>query len=78
MAALGTLGMEAAGTAASGLLGMVFGGMNDRRQINQQQKLTDMQLAANKKMSDYQYEQQNQTTQHSLVKNYQSHHKEKQ
>lgn len=52
----------AAGTAINGavggLLGEIFAGYNDKRQINQQQKLTNMQLAANKDMSAYNFQQQ--------------------
>lgn len=39
-------------------LGLVLEGHNDRRQIRQQQKLTDMQLAATKNLNQFNYDQQ--------------------
>lgn len=54
---IGAIGQGAAGTAANGIVGSILGlaleKHNDQRQINQQQKLTDMQLAANEKAADY-------------------------
>lgn len=38
---------------AGGALGMILGEHNDKRQIEQQQKLTDMQIKGQKQMSDY-------------------------
>lgn len=38
-------GAQAAGQAASGILGLVFGGINDRRQLKQQKKLNMLQRA---------------------------------
>lgn len=35
-------------------MGLILGGINDRRQLRQQQKLQDMQIAGNKIMIDYQ------------------------
>lgn len=56
-----TLQSEAGG-AIGGLvstgLGLLLEKHNDKRQIRQQQKLTDMQVAANKNLSDYNAEQQ--------------------
>lgn len=34
-------------------LGLLFGGLNDRRQYNQQKKLQNLQIAGNKEMLDY-------------------------
>jgi len=48
------LGQGMAAQATSGIMGLVLGGINDRRQIKQQQKLQDMQIAGNKQMIDYQ------------------------
>lgn len=47
------IGMAAANTATGGLLGMVFGGINDKRQIKQQQRMTDMQVKAQKDLTDF-------------------------
>lgn len=51
------LGQQAAGTATSDLLGMGMGLIlekhNDKRQIRQQQKLQDMQIAGQKQLTDY-------------------------
>lgn len=44
--------------AIGGILGQIFANQNDKRQINQQQKLTNMQLAANKDMSAFNFGQQ--------------------
>ena len=52
------LGQQVGSQAVSGILGMIMGGINDRRQIKQQQKLTDMQLAADKSMTDYSHARQ--------------------
>ena len=58
--AITELGISTAAAAGSGVLGglinQLFAGSNDRRQIRQQQKLTDMQVAANKEMADYEQE----------------------
>lgn len=48
------IGQDIVGTG----MGLLLEKHNDRRQINQQQKLTDMQLAANKQMTDYSYQKQ--------------------
>lgn len=55
---IGQIGMNAASDAANGIFGIIAGGIADKRQIKQQQKLTDMQLAANKQMGLFNYEQQ--------------------
>lgn len=56
------IGEEAASQATGGLIGAGMGLLmekhNDKRQIRQQQKLTDMQLAANQQMGLFNYEQQ--------------------
>lgn len=41
-----------------GALGMVFEKHNDQRQISQQQKLQDIQIAGQKQMADYNYQKQ--------------------
>lgn len=51
---IGSIGNAAAG----GALGLVLGEYNDRRQIEQQQKLQDMQIKGQKEMSDYSQKQQ--------------------
>ena len=55
--AIEELGISSAAAAGSSVLGglvnQLFAGSNDRRQIRQQQKLTDIQVAANKEMADY-------------------------
>nr|WAE43715.1 MAG: DNA pilot protein [Microviridae sp.] len=47
------LGMQAASGLVNGAVGAVFGQMNDNRQLNQQQKLQDMQMQGQKEMTDY-------------------------
>ena len=58
--AIEELGISTAAAAGSGVIGglinQLFAGSNDRRQIRQQQKLTDMQVAANKQIADYEQE----------------------
>lgn len=46
----------AIGTAAGTGLGLLFGKSQDKRQLKQQQKLTDQQVKANKDLADYQNE----------------------
>lgn len=48
----------AAGNVAGGILGMVTAGAQDRRQIKQQQKLTDIQVKAQKDLTDYSNQKQ--------------------
>lgn len=50
--------MEKAGQVADTGLGMLLGGLQDKRQRRQQQKLQDMQIAGNKQMIDYQMQKQ--------------------
>lgn len=47
------LGQQMAGEAAQAGMGLILGGINDRRQIKQQQKLQDMQIAGSKELTDY-------------------------
>lgn len=47
------VGTTAANSATGGVLGLLFGGITDRRQRRQQQKLQNMQIAGNKEMMDY-------------------------
>lgn len=44
--------------AAGGLMGIAFGGMNDRRQLRQQKKLQKLQIEGSKEMGDYNYGKQ--------------------
>lgn len=55
---IGALGQQAAGDLVGTGLGLLLEKHNDKRQLDQQQKLTDMQLGANMKMSDYNYAKQ--------------------
>lgn len=55
---IGALGQQAAGDLVGTGLGLLLEKHNDKRQLDQQQKLTDMQLGANMKMSDYNYGKQ--------------------
>lgn len=51
------LGQAATG-ATGGVLGMIFGKQQDRRQRKQAQKLQDMQIRGQKEMTDYNYNKQ--------------------
>ncbi len=55
---VGQYAQQGIGGAISAGIGMLTGQYNDKRQLEQQQKLNDMQLASNKQMSDYQYQKQ--------------------
>lgn len=59
---IGALAEQTGFSAASGLiggtLGEIFGGLDDRRQVSQQHRLTDIQLDAQKNMMDYGYQKQ--------------------
>lgn len=59
---IATIGQDAAGQAAQGAiggaLGLILQKHNDQRQINQQQKLNNMQLQSNEAMTDYNYAKQ--------------------
>lgn len=49
------LGMQAASQAINGALGLALAGINDRRQLRQQQKLQDMQIKGDKQLTDYNF-----------------------
>ena len=53
------LGMitNAANTALGQVFGLAFGGINDRRQLRQQQKLQDQQIAGQKEMAEFNRQQ---------------------
>lgn len=53
-----SLGQTMVGQAAEGALGLVLGGINDQRQIKQQQRLQELQIAGQKEMTDYSYAKQ--------------------
>lgn len=55
---IGTFGQGVAGEAAGGILGMILGGYNDRRQLDQQKQLQKMQEQGNKRMMDYSQQKQ--------------------
>lgn len=55
---LGALGMQAASEGISGVMGLVLGGINDRRQLKQQQALQDLQIAGQKQLTDYNFQKQ--------------------
>lgn len=50
--------MQAASGAINAGMGLLLEGHNDRRQIKQQQKLTDMQTEAQRNLTNYSYEKQ--------------------
>lgn len=56
--ALIDFGLQLGQQAAGGLMGMAFGGMNDRRQRRQQRKLMEMEIQGQKHMTDYNYGKQ--------------------
>lgn len=58
MGAAKELGMSAANSAIGGALGIIAGGINDRRQLKQQEKLNAMQKRDNKEMTIFNREQQ--------------------
>jgi hypothetical protein len=62
MGFLDDIGQTAATTAANGIIGTGMGLLlekhNDARQINQQQKLSNMQLHANEELSNYNFDKQ--------------------
>lgn len=53
MSKIEDLGMGAANSATGQILGLAFGGIQDRRQQRQAQKLGDIQLGQNKAAADY-------------------------
>lgn len=50
---IGQLGQDAAGGIIGQGLGMIFGGMQDKRQLRQQEKLQSLQLQGNKSMAQF-------------------------
>lgn len=58
MPALEQLGLQTAGQAIGAGMGLLLGNINDKRQIKQQQKLQDMQIAGQKQMAEYNYGKQ--------------------
>lgn len=52
------LGMQTASNVANGVLGLALGGINDRRQIKQQEKLQNLQIAGSKQLTDYNFQKQ--------------------
>lgn len=48
------IGMQAAGAATGGVMGMILGGYNDERQRRQQEDLQNIQIRGQKEMTDYQ------------------------
>lgn len=58
MGAIANIGMQAAGNAVDAGMGLILGGINDRRQLRQQQKLQEMQMQGSKEMMDYQMQKQ--------------------
>lgn len=52
------IGLGLAQQAASGGMGILFQRQNDRRQLKQQQKLQDQQIAGQKELTDYSYGKQ--------------------
>lgn len=55
---IGSIGTQAAGNAMDSIFGMILGGYNDQRQKRQQQDLTNIQIAAQKRMMDYSQQKQ--------------------
>lgn len=49
------LGMQTASNVANGVLGLALGGINDRRQLKQQEKLQNLQIAGSKQLTDYNF-----------------------
>lgn len=52
------LGQQVAGQATQAGMGLIIAGMQDKRQLRQQQKLQDMQVAGNMKLTDYNMQKQ--------------------
>lgn len=55
---MGPLGMAGIETAANAILGIGNAAYNDRRQLRQQQKLSEQQLGFDIRMTDYQFQKQ--------------------
>lgn len=58
--ALQQFGLQTAGQIIGGGMGLILGGVNDRRQLRQQEKLQELQIKGNKEMGDYNYMRQKQ------------------
>lgn len=52
------LGQQAGSTALNGIMGLILGGYNDERQLQQQEELQRMQIRGQKEMTDYEWEKQ--------------------
>lgn len=50
---IATMGQQAAEQGVAAGMGLILGGINDRRQIKQQKKLQAMQIEGNKQLTDY-------------------------
>lgn len=50
---IGAVAQGATSEVVNGALGLVLGGINDRRQLNQQEKLQELQIKGQKEMTDY-------------------------
>lgn len=55
---IGAIGQQAAGQAASGILGIGLGLINDARQVSQQKKLQKLQIQGQQQMTDYNMQKQ--------------------
>lgn len=53
-----TLGQQIGGSAVGAGMGLLLQGVNDRRQLKQQQKLQDMQITGQQQMTDYNMKKQ--------------------
>lgn len=58
MGPLGVLGMQTAGSAIGGIMGLGLGELNDQRQLRQQQKLQELQIKGQKEMAAFNYQLQ--------------------
>lgn len=58
MGAIQDLAEQTAGGVINGALGMALGSLNDKRQLNQQQRLQDMQIRGQEQLTDYNYSKQ--------------------
>lgn len=52
------MGSQAAHGLVGGIMGMAFAKQNDKRQLKQQKKLSEMQFGFDKQMTDYQFQKQ--------------------
>lgn len=53
-----TLAEQTGGQMMGGIMGLALGGINDRRQYNQQERLQALQMQGQKQMTDYQFQKQ--------------------